>query len=666
MNDAKNNGGEMNEDANSTVAFIGTQNRETCYGDYVADDSINTNDIAKAYSYVRFSTPEQNKGDSLRRQIELSEKYAEEHGLFLDNTVTFQDLGVSAYSGEHLKSKAALGQFLMLVESGKITKGSVLLIENLDRLSRQEITKALQQFLDIINKGIKIVTLIDNREYTEATIDVGDLIISLTIMARAHEESATKSKRLAQAWEMKRKEINTIKLTSISPAWLRLNQTKTCFEVIEERKNTISRIFEMKLAGKGVTRIVRELNSDCESWKPGNENKKKRGEGWRESYVRKILQNRAVIGEFQPHRFSNGRRIPIGDAISEYFPPIIDKTSFYRIQEQLKQNIYKGGRIGTVGNLFTHIAKCGYCGGPMVLVNKEPMSPNGKYLVCDRARRKSINCCNISIKYDEVEKFFLTYCKGIQLQDIVNEKELSFVKTLKNEMQGKAGESKFIAKEIENIADSIETTPDKRVRNILENRLVQKLDQQEEINQKIKIIKKQIDDLSKCSINSHLALQSIKDLFHFMKHADGKQLIDTRLKLKNEIQKLVRIIKIYPAGLPFLTADKAEQLANAALEVFPDTSLEELSYVRSELYQRVTKPRNFRFFHILFASGDFRTIFPGQEAPLRMDGGKQTLLTILRKLPNGKIRCEQFDNGEVLITEREATESDSVPQGNTI
>jgi len=30
----------------------------------------------KAYSYIRFSTPEQLKGDSLRRQLESSRKYA--------------------------------------------------------------------------------------------------------------------------------------------------------------------------------------------------------------------------------------------------------------------------------------------------------------------------------------------------------------------------------------------------------------------------------------------------------------------------------------------------------------------------------------------------------------------------------------------------------------
>ena len=47
-----------------------------------------------AYSYVRFSTPEQMKGDSPRRQTKLSEEFARANGLTLDKR-TYHDLGVS-------------------------------------------------------------------------------------------------------------------------------------------------------------------------------------------------------------------------------------------------------------------------------------------------------------------------------------------------------------------------------------------------------------------------------------------------------------------------------------------------------------------------------------------------------------------------------------------
>ncbi len=54
----------------------------------------------KAYSYLRFSTPEQMQGDSFRRQTQLAQSYAERHGLVLDEQLAFEDLGMSAYKGK--------------------------------------------------------------------------------------------------------------------------------------------------------------------------------------------------------------------------------------------------------------------------------------------------------------------------------------------------------------------------------------------------------------------------------------------------------------------------------------------------------------------------------------------------------------------------------------
>ena len=41
----------------------------------------------RAYSYIRFSSPEQARGDSRRRQIEASRAYADEHGLEMDEMI---------------------------------------------------------------------------------------------------------------------------------------------------------------------------------------------------------------------------------------------------------------------------------------------------------------------------------------------------------------------------------------------------------------------------------------------------------------------------------------------------------------------------------------------------------------------------------------------------
>lgn len=600
----------------------------------------------KAYSYIRFSTPEQLKGDSLRRQTEMSEKYAAEHGLMLDDSLRLQDLGVSAYSGEHRSDKGALGQFLKLVEKGKIEKGSVLLVENFDRLSRQEITIALQQFLDIINKGIKIVTLIDNREYTEETVNanVGELIVSLTIMSRAHEESATKSRRLTAAWEGKRKKTGTMKLTARCPAWLKLNEAKTQFDIIENRKKTICHIFGMKLAGKGATTIVRELNSTPGIWKPGSTNKRKHGEGWRESYVKKILQNRSVIGEFQPHKLLKGTREPIGETIPDYFPAVIDKDVFYRVQEQFRQNNHKGGRTGKVNNLFSYIAKCGYCGSSMAFIDKGPAPKGGKYLVCDRARRKSIDCCSVSMRYDEIERLILTYCKGLRPKDILTENDDTAITLLKGELDGKAGELNSIIAEIENIADSFSTTPDNRVRAMLEKQMTERFDKRDSLKQQMDNLKQQIDTLSRSFEDTQLTLDSVKELMAFLSTAETKKLVEARLKLRNEIRKLISKINVYPVGNPRFTIETAKKaLKDMSMVISKDKDPEGYAWIKEDLRRRVESPKDFRFFIINFISGSMRTVYPASKLPLKFEfDKKEKVIRIWNEMPNGNIMCEEF------------------------
>ena len=117
----------------------------------------------KCYSYIRFSTSEQLKGSSLKRQLGLAREYAHTNKLELDESLTLHDLGISAYKGKH-RTEGALGEFLSLVNSKKIPKGSILIVESLDRLSREQVLDALNLFLNIIREGIKIVTLMDNME----------------------------------------------------------------------------------------------------------------------------------------------------------------------------------------------------------------------------------------------------------------------------------------------------------------------------------------------------------------------------------------------------------------------------------------------------------------------------------------------------------------------
>jgi DNA invertase Pin-like site-specific DNA recombinase len=110
-----------------------------------------------AYSYVRWSSPQQAAGDSLRRQVERAASYAEARGLELVAGERWEDRGKSAFRGRNWH-EGALGAFVAAIDAGDIPEGSFLLVEALDRISRDDVLPALNRMQEIIKRGITIVT----------------------------------------------------------------------------------------------------------------------------------------------------------------------------------------------------------------------------------------------------------------------------------------------------------------------------------------------------------------------------------------------------------------------------------------------------------------------------------------------------------------------------
>src|SRR5947199_3072743 len=101
--------------------------------------------MPQAFSYRRLSSAEQARGDGLRRQLDQSRAYALAHSLTLVEKDELKDVGKSAFKGANAVD-GALGKFLAGIRSKKIKPGSYLLIENLDRLSRQQVFRSFGLF----------------------------------------------------------------------------------------------------------------------------------------------------------------------------------------------------------------------------------------------------------------------------------------------------------------------------------------------------------------------------------------------------------------------------------------------------------------------------------------------------------------------------------------
>lgn len=291
---------------------------------------------AKVYSYMRFSTPEQVEGDSINRQTTAAERWAAREGLKLDTKTTMKDLGESAFRGQHREDpdRTALADFLDQVKKGKIERGSYLVIESLDRLTRESIRPALTLLLNLIEAGIRVVQLQPREMIYDEDADAFALLIAIMELSRGHAESAMKSWRVGQAWEKARdKARGGSVMFGRLPAWVRRTEAGE-LELIPERAAAIREMIRLALDGHGEREIILRLErsgfaafGEGSQPRPGKKRAALSGK-WQRAYVHRLLCDRRLLGECQP-KLAGGQ--PVGPAIPNYFPPVVGADELTRV-----------------------------------------------------------------------------------------------------------------------------------------------------------------------------------------------------------------------------------------------------------------------------------------------------------------------------------------------
>ncbi|WP_170965369.1 recombinase family protein [Vibrio lentus] len=309
----------------------------------------------KAYSYKRISSKKQIEGGGIQRQTQLAEDYCNKYELQLSD-LNFEDLGVSGYHSRNTEEDAALGRFIRGVEEGSIPTPCYLLVESLDRLSRARVQTALRQLLHIAENDVVIVTLMDEKKFDKSS-DAMDIMYSLMIIQRAWEESEIKSQRVSAYWEQKRQDPFSKKKGGSRPFWILINEEGTEFSVNEPKADTVRRIFELKLTGMGTMAIARRMAE--EGHKSGFDKQ------WSGGTIANVLRSRAVIGDYL-HR---------DGSVADYYPPIVDKDTFNKVQVMLIGNNKPKGSTSSHRNIVKDIATC-RCGDTFSLSTKK--TPTGK------------------------------------------------------------------------------------------------------------------------------------------------------------------------------------------------------------------------------------------------------------------------------------------------
>ncbi|EFO9020319.1 recombinase family protein [Escherichia coli] len=362
----------------------------------------------KLYSYIRFSSMKQADGSSYERQKRTAAEIAAKYDLEL--VTSYQDFGVSAFKGANSRT-GALSRFLD--EIGRsVPVGSWLVVENLDRISRQSIIEAQELFLSIIRRGITIVTGMDGKVYSKESVNANpiDLLLSVMLFARANEESQTKRNRTNSSALIKIKahqENPQNPAVAIEEIGKNMWWTDTTsgyvlphpvfFPIVQE-------VVELRRNGRSTAEILDHLNA---TYTPPPAASHKRHSNWSRAMIERLFHTRALIGI---------KEISVDGVkyeLKDYYPRVLDDAEFYHLKKSIgvracnygdKEEVKPIPLLSGVGLL-----KCEHCGSAMVKVKGTNKRPNQYRYSCDAMRSSRIECVhtNWSFRGDQLEKAVL-------------------------------------------------------------------------------------------------------------------------------------------------------------------------------------------------------------------------------------------------------------------
>ena len=288
------------------------------------------------------------------------------------------DPKISGFKGLNFSNENALGKFIECIGKGTVKKDSVLIVENLDRFSRDKITNCITKFIQIVEAGVSIGIV-----SMDIIIDLEQLNNQMVWQwvsnefTRARNESKRKSEFGLDNIRTKVNEAKSGKKVYFggqTPCWI-TGVKDNVFTINNDKAGHIKHLFELYNSGMSLVKVAKTLNQ--EKIKP-----LEHGKHWYPSSVRNFLTNKCVIGRCKVNDFVN----------NSYYPIIIEEHIFYSTQARIERN--KSNRGGSINNecpnVFKGLVYC-KCGGKIHVTTIKHKNKKYTYCSCGNVR---LGTCN--------------------------------------------------------------------------------------------------------------------------------------------------------------------------------------------------------------------------------------------------------------------------------
>lgn len=484
----------------------------------------------KCFPYVRFSSTRQEDGSTRERQNSLIEAFIAKHGLEVDQRL--EDASTSAFRGKNAGEDGVLGSFLVQVRKGEIERGSYLLIENFDRLSRDKIVRSQKIFTDLLFSGIKVVVLDKDKIYDSENLDFTDWINALVEFQRANAESLRKSDFTSKAWVIKRRKMHEGEIvTKKVPLWLKVENNQ--FIVDEEKAEKYRTLFKLSLTN-GLIQAATKYNEIY------NEN-------LAVHQAQYILRNRKLLGEHTSQKISydeNGkiRRNDEGELIPNYYPQIIDETLFNKVQEIFAgRRPFSGNYNKQRYNIFRDLIYCKWCGGTIRYMNKGPRD----YFICTNSMtgkcKLNSHFGQQSIRGNKLFNMFFTFKENLNIQTLLEEN--TNAEELKNRIMKLQNQKKKTASQLADFQQKITNLilNDEEIPNTYHAVVVELEKKQAAIDSEAKQNQKELDKIH----SSFRAAESSSAIdIEELIYEKTEEAIEKRVQYNNELKRIIESIAI--------------------------------------------------------------------------------------------------------------------------
>ena len=319
-----------------------------------------------AVIYARFSSVGQNE-QTIEGQTRVCRDYAERQGL---SVIGVYDADKAKSASKETEKRKDLHRMFADAETGAF---QYIIVYKMDRFARNRNESRLFKG-ELAKHGVRVLSATEN-----ITDDEGGELYEMFLEWNDEKYSQRLAKRIRDGL-ITSLENGTYTGTKIIYGYKLIDTDRKGKKGVihkvaidEEQAAVVRSVFEQYAKGRSKKEIVDELNA---------QGLKHKGEPFHTRLFEKWLVNVKYTGEFE--RF--------GRVWDNIYPPIIDKLTFERVRERLKENQILSGANSAVEPYFlTGKAHCMKCGTPMV--SDGGTCRNGSKLYYYACKKKKKNLC---------------------------------------------------------------------------------------------------------------------------------------------------------------------------------------------------------------------------------------------------------------------------------